>query len=105
MVCRSLHQHMATKGKIDLKRCYGAPASALDRTKCDRAQLQLNARSKFERTPCRRVPRAIALAGPSFHRFQPCAVAVMCVRLQGVRSNTWPAFERSPMTWQHTSFV
>jgi hypothetical protein len=72
---------------MDLKRSNGVPTSALERTWCDRAQLQSNARSKFEHTPRRPVSRAVALAGPSFHRFQPCAVAVMCIRTQGSQLN------------------
>jgi hypothetical protein len=35
VICRSLHQYMAKRGKMDLKRSNGAPASALDRTWCD----------------------------------------------------------------------
>jgi hypothetical protein len=63
------------------------PASAFDRTWCDRAQLRSNSRCMFERTPRRPVSHAVALAGPSFHRFQPYAVAVMCVQTQTPRSN------------------
>jgi hypothetical protein len=62
------------KGEMDRKRSYGVLASVLVRS---------NARSKIERTPRRPVSRAVALAGPNFHRIQPCAVAVMCVQTQG----------------------
>jgi hypothetical protein len=47
---------------MDLKRSNGVPASALDRTWCNRVQLQSNARSKFECIPFRPVSRAGALA-------------------------------------------
>jgi hypothetical protein len=89
---------------MNLKRSNGVPASALECTWCDRAQLRSNARSKFERTPRRPMSRAVALASPSFHRFQPCAVAVCAFECKdhdrmhaSVRSNAWPAFERNPL--------
>jgi hypothetical protein len=77
------------KGQMDLKRSYEVPASALKRTWCDRAQLRLNARSKIKRTLCRLVSSAVALAGPNFHRFQPCAMVVMCVRTQRAQSTAY----------------
>jgi hypothetical protein len=55
---------MAKRGKLDLKRSNGVPASALDRTWCDRAQLQSNARSRFESRSSQPASHAVALAGP-----------------------------------------
>jgi hypothetical protein len=54
---------MAKRGKMDLK-C-GFPASVLDRTWCDRAQLQSNARSKFEHRSSQPASHAISLVGPA----------------------------------------
>jgi hypothetical protein len=79
-------QYTATKGQNGLKEKFGIPASALECTWCDRAQLRSNASSKIDRTPRRPVSRAVALAGPSFHRFQPYAVAITCVRSRRSRA-------------------
>jgi hypothetical protein len=65
MVCRSLHQHMAKKGKMDLERSNRVPTSALDRTWCDRAQLRSNARCRLERRSSQPASHAVALAGPT----------------------------------------
>jgi hypothetical protein len=57
--------------------------------------IRSNARSTFEHTPRRPVSHVVALAGPSFHRFQPCTVAFMCVQTQLSRSNAYiSAIER-----------
>jgi hypothetical protein len=55
---------MAKRGQLDLKRSNGVPASALDRTWCDQAQLRSNARSRFERRSSQPASHAVALAGP-----------------------------------------
>jgi hypothetical protein len=62
---RSLNQHMAKRGKMDLKRSNGVPTSALDRTWCDRAQLQLNARSRFECWSSQPASHIVAIVGPT----------------------------------------
>jgi hypothetical protein len=56
---------MAKRGKMDLKRSNGVTASALDRTWCDRAQLQSNARSRFEHRSSQPASHTVALAGPT----------------------------------------
>jgi hypothetical protein len=50
---------------MDLKRSKGVPASALDRTWCDRAQLQLNTRTRLKRRSSQPASRAVALTGPT----------------------------------------
>jgi hypothetical protein len=50
---------MAKRGKMDLKRSNGVT------TKCDRAQLRSNARSRFERRSSQPASHAIALTGPT----------------------------------------
>jgi hypothetical protein len=72
---------------MDLKRSNGVPASALDRTWCDRAQLRSNARSKFERRSSQPASHTVALAGPMIPSLPALRRAVICVRSQGVRSN------------------
>jgi hypothetical protein len=56
---------MAKRGKMDLKRSNGVPANVLDRTWCDRAQLQSNARGRFERRSSQPASYAVAVAGPT----------------------------------------
>jgi hypothetical protein len=56
---------MTKRGKMDLKKSNGVPASALNRTWCDQAQLWSNARSKFERRSSQPTSHAVALAGPT----------------------------------------
>jgi hypothetical protein len=65
MVCRSLHQHMAKRAKLDLERSNGVPASAPDRTWCDRAQQRSNPRCRFERRSSQPASHAVALADPT----------------------------------------
>jgi hypothetical protein len=72
---------------MDLKRNNGVPASALDCIWCDRAQLRLNVRSRFEHRSSQPASHAVALAGPMIPSLLACVVAVMCVRTHGARLN------------------
>jgi hypothetical protein len=92
---------MAKRGKLDLKRSNGVPASALDRTWCDRAQLRSNARSRFERKSSQPASHTVALAGPTITSLSAmrcgsylrsiagCTIERMhqCDRTHGLRSN------------------
>jgi hypothetical protein len=73
---------------MDLKRSYGVPASALECTWCDQAQLRLNTRSRFERRSSQPASHAVVLAGPMI----PLLPALG--RGSYVRSNAWSTIDR-----------
>jgi hypothetical protein len=72
-------QYMATKGEIDLKKSLEFLLVRLNVGQCDRKHYGRTQGSKIDRTPRRPASRAVALANPSLHRFQPCVVVVMSV--------------------------
>jgi hypothetical protein len=52
------------RGEMDLKRSYGVPASALERTWSDQTQLLSNTRSRIKCRPSQLASHAVALVGP-----------------------------------------
>jgi hypothetical protein len=73
--------------EMDLKRSDGVPASVLERTWCDQAQLRSNARSMFERRPSQPASHAVALASPMILLLPTLRRGIY------VRSNTWSTID------------
>jgi hypothetical protein len=105
-MCRFLHQNIATKEQ-------NGPSEVKEFLQCVQMHmLRLNATVVVRRGTQSNVgpvsPRLALLPQPALgvHRFELCAVAVICGQTwsarsnakTSVRSNAWPAFERRPVT-------